>query len=458
MDRPAAGPRPTALEDAAFRPIFTPGRWFWPVFAGLSLVVLLGVTAFAHQFIEGLWVAGYSDRAFYGLYEANLVTFIGVSYGGAVVSAILRLTNADWRAPLSRLAEAMAVVSLIVGGAFAIVHLGRPERVWLIVASANFSSPVVWDFLAITTYLLATAIFLYLPLIPDLARLRDRTAPGSLRQRLYSVLAVRWRGLDEQRRRLRWGMTIMAILIVPLAVSVHSVLAYTFSMTTRPGWHSTIFGPYFVVGALYSGVGLVVLVVAAFRRAYRLEAFIEPRHLRSLGWIMAALGLIYLYFTISELLTGAYTATRDELPVVTALLEGPYAAAFWGFMVGGLLIPIALVALPARGHIGPVVVGAALAVVGMWLKRLLITLPSASLPLIDEAEPWGSAVFTWVSLSITVAAAAGIALGLLTIFRFVPILAIDEIEEAEAAGVAEASLREPAVHGSALPAAGSSTS
>jgi molybdopterin-containing oxidoreductase family membrane subunit len=431
-------PAAEALEAAALRPMLAPGRWFWPVFAGLGLLVLGAVVAFAYQFVEGMWVAGYSDRAFYGIYEANLVAFIGVSYGGAVVSAMLRLTHARWGAPLSRMAEAMAVVALVVGGSFAIVHLGRPERVWEIFASPNLSSPIVWDFLAITTYLMATTIFLFLPLIPDLARVAGRLPPTSWRARLYRVLAVRWQGFPAQRRRLDWAIGVLAVLVIPLAVSVHSVLAYTFSMTTRPGWHSTIFGPYFVVGALYSGVALVILVVAGFRRAYRLDAYIGPRHVLHLAWIMAALGLVYLYFTFSELLTGAYTATRDELPIVTALLEGSYAPAFWVFLVGGVVVPLVLVALPTRRRIGLLVVAATLAVVGMWLKRLLITLPSATLPLVDDTEAWGIPVITWVPVLITLGALAAIPLGLMILFRLVPVLAIDEIEQIEAEATARA--------------------
>lgn len=426
----------TALEVAAFRPMFTAGRWYWPVFALLSLFVLAAVAAFAYQYAEGLWVAGYSDRAFYGIYEADLVAFIGVSYGGAVVSAVLRLTHARWGAPISRLAEAMAVIALVVGGAFAIVHLGRPERVWLILASPNLSSPVVWDFVAIATYLAATTIFLYLPLIPDLARLRDRLPTDSFRRRLAAVLAIRWTDLEAQRRRLDWAVSVMAVLVIPLAVSVHSVLAYTFSMTTRPGWHSTIFGPYFVVGALYSGVALVIVIVAAFRRAYRLEAFIGPRHVLGLAKMMAALGLVYLYLTFSELLTTGYTRTREEQPVVTALLEGAFAPAFWGFIVAGALVPILLVALPTRRRLGALVLAAGLVVVGMWLKRLLITLPSATMPLVDDAAAWGSALFTWVPITITLGATAAIPLGLMILFRFIPVLAIDEIEQADAVELA----------------------
>jgi len=423
------------VEEAAIRPMWHPGRLFWPIVLVLGAVVLAAFATFVYQFLSGLWVAGYSDRAFYGIYEANLVAFIGVSYGGALVSAVLRLTGAHWRAPITRMAEVMALVSLVVGASFALVHLGRPDHLLHMFTSGNASSPILWDFTAITTYLLATAIFVYLPLIPDLARVRDRFPAGSLRRRIYGLAAVSWADAPEQRRRLQWAVGIIAVLIIPLAVSVHSVLAWTFSMTTRPGWHSTIFGPYFVVGALYSGVALVVLIAAALRRAYHLERFIENRHLLLLSRIMVALGLIYLYFTFAELLTGAYARTRDEVSVLTALLEGPFAPAFWAFVVGGLFVPIALVVLPTHRRSGALVFAAALVVVAMWLKRLLIVLPTATAPLIDDT--WGAISFTWVPALITLAATVAIPLGMVVLFRFVPLLAIDEVEQEEARRTAE---------------------
>jgi len=419
-------PWSSEVESAACRPMASPGRFFWPIAALLAALVAAGFVAFAYQFLEGLWVAGYSDRAFYGIYEANLVAFIGVSYGGALVSAVLRITGARWRAPISRMAEAMALVSLLVGASFAIVHLGRPERVLNLITSGNASSPILWDFVAITTYLLATAMFVYLPLVPDLARVRDHLAVGSWRGRIYGLAAIGWADAPEQRRRLEWAIGIIAVLLIPLAVSVHSVLAWTFSMTTRPGWHSTIFGPYFVVGALYSGVALVILVVAAFRRAYHLERFVQPRQLLLLSRIMVALGLVYLYLTFAEVLTVGYTRTREEVSVLAAVLEGPFAPAFWAFMAGGLFIPIALVALPTHRRTGALVVAAGLVVVGMWLKRLLIVLPTATAPLIGDV--WGSITITWVPALITLAATAAIPLGMIVLFRFVPILAIDEVE------------------------------
>jgi molybdopterin-containing oxidoreductase family membrane subunit len=423
----AEPPTEIALRAAAFRPVLASGRWFWPLFAALGLVVVAAAAAYAYQLAAGLWVAGYNDTAFYGIYEANLVAFIGVSYGGALVSAVLRLTNARWRAPITRMAEAMALVSLVVGGSFAIIHLGRPERIWQLVTRPQAASPIVWDVIAITTYLAATVIFLYLPLIPDLAIARDRLGPsaGRLRRTFYRLTAAGWTGTPAQRQRLNWSVGAIAVLIIPLAITVHSVLAWAFSMTSRPGWHSTIFGPYFVIGALYSGVALVIVVVAAFRRAYRLEPHIGLPHFVSLARIMAVLGAVYLYFTFSEMLTTGYVRTRDEASIVAVLLEGSFAPAFWTFMIGGILVPIALSLAPATRQVRYLVLAAVLAVAGMWLKRLLITLPTATAPLIGDV--WGSVQFTWVAIVVTLGATAAIPLGLMIIFRLVPILALDEM-------------------------------
>src|SRR5579884_2756739 len=184
------------VTEAALRPLQPSSRRFWLIAAGLGLLVMLGLVAYVTQLTEGLGVAGYSDHGFWGIYEANLVAFIGVSYGGALVSAILRLTQARWRAPITRLAESMAVFSLLIGALYAIVHLGRPERMWELVTRPRINSPIVWDFAAVMTYLVATLIFLYLPLIPDLAVLRERFQYSvGWRARLYRALSFDWSGL-----------------------------------------------------------------------------------------------------------------------------------------------------------------------------------------------------------------------------------------------------------------------
>jgi len=437
----------TSLEDvreAALRPLAPSGRRFWALAAVLALMVGWGLVAYAVQFVSGLGVAGYSDKSFWGIYEANLVAFIAVSYGGALVSAILRLTRAGWRAPITRLAEAMAVFSLLVGMLFAVIHLGRPDRVWIMIVNPQIGSPIVWDFVVIMTYLVATLIFLYLPLIPDLAVLRDRLGPsGGWKARLYRVLALNWRNLPEQRQVLESGITTVAIIIIPLAVFVHSVLSWAFALTGRPGWHSTIFAPYFVVGALYSGVAMVILVVAGFRKGYDLGRYIQLKHFKYLGYLMVTLDLLYLYFTFTELLTEGYVMNEEIVPILEAMLVGQYAAFFWLFILGGGIVPLLLVAVKRTRTIAGIVVAASLVVPAMWLKRLLIVVPAVAHPLIAGA--WGSFQPTWVAIGITVGAAAAIPLLLMLFFKFFPILSIDEMEEVAAEEARSVGVAHPSV-------------
>jgi len=411
------------------RPMLRSGRGFWLLAGLLGVPAAVGLAAWGIQLMRGLGVAGYTDRAFWAIYEANLVAFIGVSYGGALVSAILRLTGARWRAPITRIAEATALFSLLVGMSFAMIHLGRPERIWEMVTRPHLSSIVIWDFVAITTYLVATAIFLYLPLIPDLAITRARLAlpASSWSARIYAALSRGWLGQPGQHRILERATNAMAVLIIPLAVSVHSVLSWAFSLTSRPGWHSSIFAPYFVVGALYSGVALVILVTAGFRRGYRLYAHIRDEHFVRLGYLLLVLVALYLYFTFSELLTEGYVMQRDAVELLTQLLGGQYAIPFWLFVVVGGIVPLLLVSLPQTRTVWGIVTASACAVFGMWLKRMLIVVPAATAPLISGA--WGHYRFTWVATAVTLGAAAAIPLLLMVFFRFVPVLSIAEMEE-----------------------------
>ncbi len=414
-----------AMREAALRPLAPSGPRFWVLAGILSLLVLWGVAGYVVQTASGLGAAGYSNTGFWGIYEANLVAFIAVSYGGALVSAILRLTQTRWRAPITRLAEAMAVFSLLVGMLFAVIHLGRPDRIWLMVVAAQVSSPIVWDFVVITTYLIATLMFVYLPAVPDLAILRGRWS--GWRGRIYDGLSLGWQALPEQRQALDRAVTWIAILIIPIAVLVHSVLSWAFALTGRPGWDSTIFAPYFVVGALYSGVAMVILVVAGFRWGYHLEQFIGAKQFRYLAYLMLTLDLLYLYFTFTELITEGYIQTEEVAPVLAALLVGDYAPLFWLFVIAGCLIPLLLVAIPSTRTISGIVIAALLVVLGMWLKRQLIVVPAVAHPLIAGA--WGTFHPTWVAVAITVGAAAAIPLLLMFFFKWVPILSIDEMEE-----------------------------
>ncbi len=434
------------LRIAAMRPVLDTPRWWWPAVIALGAVVVVGLAAWAVQLADGLGVAGYNDRAFWAVYEADLVAFIGVSYGGAVVSAILRLTNATWRAPLTRIAEATALVTLPIGMLFIVPHLGSPQRIWELVWPPywNLSSPILWDFFAVSTYLLATAVFFYLPLIADLpvaaARMAGRAGVRARCCRLlYRALGGEREVGASKRQLIEGSIGLVAIMVIPMAVSVHSVLSFAFASSSRAGYAETIFPVYFVVAALYSGIALVVVAVAALRRLFHLEAFIHPRHFVRLGFILVGFGAVYLYLTFTEYLVDGYSGTTDNAAWVRQVLIGRYWIPFWFYFVAAGVVPMLIVAIPRLRTAKGVVVASGLVVVAMWVKRLVIVIPPATEPLVRSPLAaggvlegnWGSYHFTWVPISITLAATAAIPLLLLVVFRFVPILPIAEMEELE---------------------------
>ncbi len=420
------------LQEAAVRPIVHSGLRFRIITLILAIIVAIGAVAYINQFIQGLGVTGLNNDVFWGIYIINLVAIIGISYGGAVVSAILRLTNSAWRAPITRLAEAMALVSLLIGALFPIIDLGHPTHIWRLLVSPNPASPIIWDIVAITTYLLATVLFFYLPLIPDLAICRDTLGAktGRWRKKIYTALSLGWKGLPRQEKILNWGTKIMSIIIIPLAVSVHSVLAWVFAVTSRPGWHSTIFAPYFVVAALFSGVAAVILVVAAFRKAYHLENFIGEKQIRYLSYLMLVLGVMYLYFTFSEFLTEGYTLDTASVSILSSLLSGNYGPLFWLFAIAGGVIPVLIVAIPKTRTVTGLMIASALAVVGMWLKRFLIIVPTLRQALFPV--PTQSYNGSITEAAITLGALAAIPLILMLMFRVFPVISVHEMEEVEA--------------------------
>ena len=425
----ASGGLANVARAAALRPFGKPSRLWWLTIVSLSLVVGAGIAAWFVQLKAGMGVAGYNDHAFWALYVADVITFIGVSYGGAVISAILRLTGATWRAPLTRLAEGTAVVTVLIGAALIIPHLGNPIRLWELVTRPNLSAPVFWDMVAVLTYIFASVVFFALPLVPDMAILSNDHGQqlGRRRTTLYGRVSRGWVGAPQQKSVLAGALGLVSIMIIPLAVSVHSVLAWAFASTDRPWWHESIWAPQFVVAALYSGVALVILVVAGFRRGYHLEALITPRHFVRLGFILATFAATYLYLTFADILPGAYVGEDGTAAVFTDLLVGRLAPWFWMFAVVGGLLPLLLVALPWTRNVRGMVIASALVLPMMWLKRVLLVIGPATYDTV--LRTFGTYHFTWVSIAITLAATAAVPLLLMLLFRVVPILSIDEIEE-----------------------------
>ncbi len=421
------------LERTVLNPLTHTSKGYYAFVLFLLAVVAWGLYAYLVQLRYGLLATGMRDVVVWGLYLVNFVFFIGISHAGTLISAILRVTHAGWRTPVTRMAEIITVVALMVGALMPLIDLGRPERVWHMFAYGRFQSPLLWDIVSITSYLIGSLIYLYLPLIPDLALMRDRLGRGAsiFKRKVYTFLAVGWRNTPEQHRRLEKAIGIMAVTIIPIAISVHTVVSYVFSMTLRPGWDSTVFGIYFVIGAIFSGIASIIIVMAIFRKFYHLEEYITTRHFRNLSYLLLTTLLIYLYLTVGEYLTVGYKMEVEEKHLLALIMLGKNALWFWFFVVAGIVVPAVLLFIRRGPTIPRIVTAAVLINVAMWVKRFVIIIPSLQVPLM----PFDIGAYspTWVEWSITAGAFAAFILIFAIFAKLIPLISIWEVaEETEA--------------------------
>ena len=417
------------LEKTVLAPVTGTSRAYYVWVAFLLLVIAWGVYAYSVQLRDGLIVTGMRDRISWGLYITTFVFFIGISHAGTLISAILRVSQARWRTPITRMAEFITAVSLICGALFVIIDLGRPDRALNVVIYGRWQSPIIWDVVAITTYLTASIAYLFLPMIPDLALFRDRL-PGRVaawKLWLYDALSVRWQGSSSQWRSMGTAITTAMILIIPIAVSVHTVVSWIFAMTLREPWNSTIFGAFFVAGAIFSGIATLIIVMAILRKVYHLEEYITQKHFVYLGYLLAAFALIMMYGNVSEYVTTGYKMEEGTEFQFRQLFLGQFAGFYWFYFIGGLVAPGLLILLPWTRNIAGIVVASVLVDVAMWIERYFIVVTGFRVPLMPY-EPSAYAP-SWVELSVM---AAGFALFALLITLFVkvfPIIAVWEVAE-----------------------------
>jgi molybdopterin-containing oxidoreductase family membrane subunit len=437
--REGAAGRGSPKEEALHRPL----RGFRHGLVAGSLVTgaLTGLLfySWAYQVRNDIGAAGINRPVFWGFYITNFVFWIGISHAGTLISAILRVTGAEWRRPVTRCAEAITVFALSIGGLFPLIHLGRPWLFWFMIPVPNsrglwpnFRSPLVWDMMAITTYLTGSVLYLFLPMIPDFAILRDRAAvesPGTVRARLYRVLAMGWRGTAQQWHSLEAGIRAMAVIIIPVAVSVHTIVSWDFAMTLQPMWHSTIFGPYFVAGAIYSGIAVLMVAMYVLRRGLHLEEYLTDKVFNNLGLMFVAFAVIWGYFTFAEHLTVWYGSEPSEMTVFWQRVSGEYGWVFWLMIVLNLVIPLAVLPFPkGRSALGTAVVGLGV-LVGMWIERFLIVIGTLRFPRLDFTV--GTYSPEWVEIGILI---GSFGLFGLLYFLFVqagPIISIWEVREGD---------------------------
>ena len=409
----------------------TSGAYYLLVFV-LFLGVAWGIFAWIWQVSKGLVVTGMNNSVSWGLYITNFVFFIGISHAGTLISAILRVSGAEWRRPITRAAEAITVFALVLGGSQILFDMGRPDRVLNAVIYGRLGSPLLWDVVCISIYLLSSIFYLFLPLVPDLAILRDQGTVTGWRKVLYKILSVSWDGNHEQRERLEKAIGVMAVLIIPIAISVHTVVSWIFGMTVRPMWHSSILGPYFVVGAIYSGIAAIIIAMAVLRKVYHFESYFKPIHFNYLGLLLLTMTSLWFYFTLSEYITVGYGALAEEWPVFAVKVTGEYATLFWTMMVFMTIAFFVLLLCRSRWPIGGTVFASFFIVPGMWIERYTIVVPTL---MKIEGRGYEPAMYnaSWVEWSITGASFFLFALLYVLFAKLFPIISIWEVDEAEEA-------------------------
>ena len=428
----------------------TPKGWFLGLGVGFTLVMLL-LASITKLLLEGTGVWGLNIPVGWGFAIINFVWWVGIGHAGTLISAILLLFRQDWRTSINRFAEAMTLFAVACAGIFPLLHVGRPWLAYWLLPYPNtmalwpqFRSPLLWDVFAVSTYATVSALFWYVGLIPDLATLRDRakSRPWKI---IYGIGALGWRGAAKHWERYETAYLLLAALATPLVISVHTVVSFDFAVSVIPGWHATIFPPYFVAGAIYSGFAMVMTLAIPLRKFYGLEDFITMRHIQNMAKIILATGLIVAYGYVMEAFFAWYSGNDYERGMMWNRMTGPFAWSYWALMLCNVIVPQFLWSKKVRNNLMLLFVISLIVNVGMWLERFVIVVTSLSRDFLPSSWDTYSGTFWDWSLYL---GTIGLFCTLLFLFiRFVPMISIFEMrtlvpgggdDEAEAQPKAEA--------------------
>jgi len=443
MAVPAAAPGPDALlrtaesdaelTDRLLAPLWSRARAWWIAFAVTGAGALLFAFAITYTVVAGIGVWGNNIPVAWAYAITNFVWWIGIGHAGTFISAFLLLLQQRWRASVNRIAEAMTLFALVQAALFPVLHLGRPWfAYWLIPYPATmqvwpqFRSALPWDFAAILTYFTVSLLFWYTGLVPDLAAARDR-APTRAARITYGIFALGWRGAARHWQAYRIAYGLLAGLATPLVISVHSIVSMDFATSQLPGWHSTIFPPYFVAGALYSGFAMVITLVVPLRRIFHLEDVITTRHLDSIGKMALAMAWILIYAYVVETFLAWYRGdVFERYTLLVSRPSGPYAWIFWLMIACNCLVPQVL--WSRRLRTAPLVLFAASLLIqaGMWMERFIIIVTSLNRDFLPSS--WHIYAPTWVDWSLLAGSISFFLLLFLLFLRFVPFIPIGEVK------------------------------
>ena len=414
-------------------------RWWWPAVIVTALIFLTGMGAFGYMLNKGVGVTGLNRPVFWGVYMVNFVFFIGISHAGIMISAILRLTQAEWRRPVTRAAEVLTVFSLMSAlMAAPLVHVGRPWRADLWVFPYDFArgvwinirSPFIWDPSAVMTYLTASSLFVFIALIPDLAVIRDRA--GGWTRKLYAVMAMGWRGTPRQWKLQAVAGILLSALVLPVFVSVHSIVSWDFAVQTAPeAWHSTIFAPYFIIGAIHSGVSAVATLMVIMVWVWGWGKYLKPDHLDAIGRLLIIVATAWFFFFFLEWVFALYTLEDAELAMRDLqVFQWPWSALFVVFLITAYFIPVPMwLFRSVRRSYFWMFVTTILVNIGMWLERFLIIVPG-TMRRGEFIFDWGSYHPSIIEILMVVMTFAWVVLGMLIFTKLFPLIPLFDVKEA----------------------------
>ena len=410
----------------------TPSRLYWAWIAFCFTLVGIAAALWARQIYSGLGVTGLQQPVMWAIYITNFVFWVGIAHSGTLISAILFLFRTKWRTAVYRAAETMTIFAVATAGLFPLIHLGRVWFFYWLLPYPNerylqpdFRSPLVWDAFAVSTYLTISALFWSMGLIPDIANARE--AAVGWRKKIFTVLAMGWQGTDRQWRHYSMIYLLMAGLATPLVVSVHSVVSWDFAMAINPGWHSTIFAPYFVAGAIFSGVSMVMTLLIPMRKLLGIEDLLTPWHFDNLAKVVLLTSLVVSYAYVTEAFMTWYAGDPIEQMTFHMRYFGPWGWMYWVMVLCNCVIPLLLFSPRIRVNMTVLWIITIFVNIGMWFERFVII--AGSLTANFEPSQWGGYHPSITEIMITIGSFAWF-IGLFSLFvKFLPIVSMTELKE-----------------------------
>ncbi len=404
------------------------------VWMGFLLLLLVGcLFYYIKQLRNGLGVTGLNDIVSWGVYISNFVFFVAASLIGMLISSVLGLIGFKWITPISRIAEIIAVSFAMVAGLIIITDMGRPERLLNVFIFGRIQSPIIWDIVVVMTYVVISLLLLYVPLIPDIALCKDKKKGVPAFQRwIYKVLSLGFTYKPNQFKLVEKYIRILAVLIIPVALAIHTVTSWLFAMTLRAGWDTSIFGPYFVSGAFVAGCAAVIIAMYFFRKSYNLQDYITDSHFNKMGKLLVMVALIYVYFNINELLVAAYKLKSGEAEHLQSILWGHGSPMFWLVQIGGLVIPFVLLIIPKMRKPLPSLIISIVILVAAWYKRYVIVIPVQEhpfLPVQNVPDYYSHYTPTLPEIAITIAPFILVLIIMTVLSKVFPVVSVWEAKE-----------------------------